>query len=414
MKFNSAYCFVLFVAFSQLANADWKEFRGPTGQGHTQATGLPVNWSETENILWKSEVDGIAWSSPVIVGNKVYLTTAVKGEEENYSLGLLCLNVHDGSPLWDKEVFEQADKVKMHKKNSHASPTPVIEGDRIYLHFGPHGTACVSLEGEVVWKQKFDYKPVHGNGGSPALAGDVLVICCDGGDQQFVVGLDKANGEILWKTDRDTDPKKGFSFSTPLMIEVNSKTQAVCPGSDAVFAYDPQTGDEIWRVDYPGGYSVIPRPIYGQGLVFICTGYNKPTLLAIDPTGSGNVTETHLKWKIERQMPHSPSPILVGEELYVVSDKGIGSCIDAKSGEIHWQERLEGNYSASPLSAEGRVYFQDENGTTIVVKASKEFEELARNTLNEDERTFASYAVEGKSLLLRSENHLYRIGTSKD
>ncbi len=414
MKFRIAFSLILLVTFSQFANADWKEFRGPTGQGHTQATGLPVNWSETENILWKSKVDGLAWSSPVVVGDKVYLTTAVKGEGDEHSFRLLCLHVQYGKLLWEEEIFAPVGKLKMHKKNSQASPTPIIDGDRIYLHFGPYGTACFSLDGEEIWKQKFEYRPVHGTGGSPAIAGNVLVICCDGGDQQFVVGLDKANGEILWKTDRDTDPKKGFSFSTPLIIEVDSKTQAVCPGSDAVFAYDPQTGKEIWRVDYPGGYSVIPRPIYGQGLVFICTGYNKPTLLAIDPTGSGNVTETHLKWKIEKQMPHSPSPLLVGEELYVVSDKGIGSCIDAKTGEIHWQERLEGNYSASPMFAEGRVYFQDENGTTIIVEASKEYTELARNSLNEDERTFASYAVEGNSLLLRSENHLYRIGTSKN
>lgn len=396
----------------QTLKADWKEFRGPNGQGHAQTTGLPVNWTDTENVLWKTQLDGLAWSSPVIVNGNVYLTNAVSSGEESHSLRLACLNVDSGKLLWEKELFVQAGEVQFHKKNSHASPTPIIEGERIYLHFGPHGTACVSLSGEVIWKQKLEYKPVHGNGGSPALAGDVLVICCDGGDQQFVVGLNKANGEIAWRTERDTEPKKGFSFSTPLVIEINGQQQAVCPGSDAVFAYNPQDGSEIWRVDYPGGYSVTPRPIYGQGLVFVCTGFNKPILMAIDPTGAGNVTESHLKWQIDRQMPHSPSPLLVGEELYVVSDKGIASCIDAKTGEIHWQERIEGNYSASPMYAEGHVYFQDENGTTVVVKASREFSEVARNSIGQEERTFASYAVEGNSLLLRSENHLYRIGSA--
>ena len=396
----------------QTLQADWKEFRGPNGQGHAQTTGLPVNWSDTENVLWKTQLDGLAWSSPVIVNGNVYLTNAVESGDETHSLRLACLNVGSGKLLWEKELFVQEGKVQFHKKNSHASPTPIIEDERIYLHFGPHGTACVSLSGEVIWKQKLEYKPVHGNGGSPALAGDVLVICCDGGDQQFVVGLNKANGEIAWRTERDTEPKKGFSFSTPLVIEINGQQQAVCPGSDAVFAYNPQDGSEIWRVDYPGGYSVTPRPIYGQGLVFVCTGFNKPILMAIDPTGTGNVTESHLKWQIDRQMPHSPSPLLVGEELYVVSDKGIASCIDAKTGEIYWQERIEGNYSASPMYAEGHVYFQDENGTTVVVKASREFSEVARNSIGQEERTFASYAIEGNSLLLRSENHLYRIGSA--
>ncbi|MBT5017308.1 MAG: PQQ-binding-like beta-propeller repeat protein [Planctomicrobium sp.] len=400
----------IFCLLSQTTMADWKEFRGPTGQGEVTGAKLPVSWSDTDNVLWKSELEGLAWSSPVIVGDQVYLTSAVNIGEEQLSLRLLSVDLSTGDVNWDKEVFELEGKVKIHKKNSHASPTPIIEDDRIYVHFGPYGTACLSLKGEVIWKQKLEYKPVHGNGGSPALAGDVLVICCDGGDKQFVIGLDKSNGEILWNSNRDTDPKKGFSFSTPLIIEVDGQVQAVCPGSDAVFAYDPKTGDEIWRCDYPGGYSVTPRPVYGQGLVFVCTGFNKPLLLAIDPAGSGNVTETHLKWELDRQMPHSPSPILVGEELYVVSDSGIASCIEAKTGEIHWQERVEGKYSASPTAANGLVYFQDEEGTTVVVKAAKEFEEVSRNSIGSNERTFASFAVEGNSLLLRSENHLYRIG----
>lgn len=414
MRIATFLCLTLFSMATRQLSADWKEFRGPSGQGETTATNLPVTWSDTENVLWKAEVDGLAWSSPVIVGNHVYLTTAVEIKEEKQSLRLACLNVADGEKLWEKEIFKQDGKVQFHKKNSHASPTPIIEGDRLYTHFGPHGTACVSLEGEILWKQKLDYKPVHGNGGSPALAGNVLIICCDGADDQFVVGLDKTNGEILWKTERDTDPKKGFSFSTPLIIDVNGTMQAICPGSDAVFAYAPHNGEMLWRVDYTDGYSVTPRPVYGQGLVFVCTGFNKAQLLAIDPTGSGNVTETHLKWKLDRQMPLSPSPILVGENLFVVSDKGIASCIQAKTGEIHWQERIGGNYSSSPLAAGGYVYFQDEDGTTVIVKASTEFEEVTRNSLGHSERTFASYAVEGNSLLLRSEKHLYRIGSSSN
>lgn len=389
--------------------ADWPQFRGPAGIGHTETIGLPVNWSESEHVAWKTEIPGLAWSSPVIRGRNVYLTTAVETGEEERSLRLVCLNVDTGELLWNKELFTQSGKVEIHKKNSHASPTPVIDGEHLYVHFGPHGTACTTLGGDIVWKQKLEYSPTHGNGGSPALAGNLLIICCDGRDRQYVVALDKQTGEIRWKTDRETSPTKGFSFATPLVLTINGRQQAICPGSDAVFAYDAATGETIWRVDYPDGYSVIPRPVYGNGLVFVCSGYNKPVMYAIDPTGTGNVTETHVKWTLDRGAPHTPSLLLVGEELYCVADNGIASCLDAKTGEVHWQERLGGNFSASPLYAEGRIYFQNETGEGTVVKAGKDFEIIARNALDAEQRTFASYAVHGKSLLIRSETALYRI-----
>ncbi|TWT57646.1 outer membrane biogenesis protein BamB [Thalassoglobus neptunius] len=393
---------------------DWNEFRGPTGQGEVSGVSLPVEWndseSDSENILWKQQLDGLAWSSPIVVDGKIFMTCASEESEDSLSLQLIALDAETGDEFWRRELWTHSDDVQVHKKNSHASPTPICDGEHLYAHFGPQGTACVTLDGEIVWKQKLEYKPVHGNGGSPALAEGVLVICCDGGDRQFVVGLDRASGDIRWRTERETDPKKGFSFSTPLVIEVNGQQQAVCPGSDAVFVYDPQTGEEIWRVDYPGGYSVTPRPVYGNGLVYVCTGFNKPQLLAIDPTGTGNVTETHLRWSADRAIPHSPSPVFFEDSVYVVSDKGIATCFDAESGEVVWQERLGGNFSASPIVSDRKLYFQDETGTGIVLKASREFEELSRNNIGSGERTFASYAVDGDSILLRSESHLYRIG----
>ncbi len=407
-----AMCLVL---CSQLSvQGDWLEFRGTDGAGRTSATGLPINWSDTENIAWKTEIQGLAWSSPVVSGDFIYLTNAVPlesddTENKDHSLRLLCLNKHTGEKVWDNELFIQTGKVEFHKKNSHASPTPIIEGDKLYAHFGPHGTACVNLKGEVQWQTKLAYSPTHGNGGSPALAVDVLIICCDGHDVQYVTGLNKHSGAEIWKTDRDTEPTKGFSFSTPLVIDVNGQQQAVCPGSDAVFAYDPQTGKEIWRVNYPDGYSVTPRPIYGNGLVFVCSGFNKPVLYAIDPAGAGDITESNVRWQLDRAIPHSPSVLLVDENLFVVSDKGIGTCLNALTGVEHWQERLGGNFSASPTYAEGHVYFQDEEGKTIVVAADTTFKELSRNSLADGERTFASYAIDGQAILLRSETALYRI-----
>jgi outer membrane protein assembly factor BamB len=370
---------------------------------------LPATWSETEHVAWKVPLDGLGWSSPVVAEGRIYLTTAVERGGDARTLRALCLDARTGRTIWDKEVFQQRGPAEKHGKNSHASPTPLVEAGRVYVHFGPHGTACLTTEGEVVWStQQLKYGPRHGNGGSPALAGDLLIICCDGWDAQYVVGLDKGSGRIRWKTPRETSPAKGFSFSTPLVIEANGQSQAVCPGSDAVFAYDAATGDELWRVDYDG-YSVIPRPVFAEGLVFVSSGYDRAELIAIDPVGRGNVTQTHVKWRTTRNAPHSASPLAVGTELYFVSDDGVARCVDARTGEEHWRKRLGGNYSASPTYADGKVYFQDEHGTATVVQAGTEGEELARNTFADGARTFASYAVADDALFIRSETHLYRI-----
>lgn len=392
--------------------ADWPQFRGPAADGHA-AVPLPRRWSDTQNVTWKTPLPGLGWSSPVVHRGRVYLTTATETDGDGRSLRLVCLDAATGRPVWDHELFRQEGPVRIHPKNSHASPTPLVAGDRIVAHFGPHGTACVAPTGEVIWKQTLAYAPQHGNGGSPALAGDVLVICCDGSDEQYVVGLDLASGELRWRTDRDTDPVKGFSFATPLVTTVDGAAQAICPGSDAVFAYEPATGREIWRVDYPGGYSVIPRPVHAAGLVFVVSGYDKPVLYAIDPTGRGNVTATHVRWKLDRGAPHTPSVLVVGNELFCVSDNGVAACLDARTGTENWRERLGGNFSASPLHADGIVYFQNEAGESILVKAGVPFEEVGRNQLGGGERTFASYAVDGNALVVRTESAVYRIESER-
>ena len=402
----------LSAAISNAMAEDWPQFRGPTGQGLSGATGLPIEWSETENIAWKVAIPGLGWSSPVIKGGHVFLTTAVP-VDEGHELRTLCLDARSGETVWDVKVFDQpgGESIEKHAKNSHASPTPVIEGDRIYVHFGPHGTACLNInDGQPVWKNhEIEYAPNHGNGSSPVLAGDMIVIPCDGRDEQFVLGLTKATGNIVWRTERDVKPEKGFSFCTPLVIDVGGRQQAICPGSGAVFAYDPQTGSEIWRVTYGEGFSVVPRPVYGNGLLYVCTGFGDGRLLAIDPSGTGDITDTHVKWTMKKGVPRSSSLLLVGNELFTADDVGIATCVDALTGETHWQKRLGGNYSASPLYTNGLIYFQAEGGSTTVIRASTEFEEVAQNALSEEERTFASFAVHEGALLLRSEGHLYRI-----
>ncbi|WP_286177849.1 outer membrane protein assembly factor BamB family protein [Stieleria mannarensis] len=393
---------------------DWTQFRGPGGQGHSDAAMLPLTWSETENIAWKTPIAGDGWSSPVVAEGKIFLTTATAIDDDAdkaRSLRALCFGADDGQILWDREVFRQAGEgVQMHKKNSPASATPVIRDDRLYVHFGPSGTACLTTDGEVVWKtQELKFKPVHGNGGSPVLYNDTLIVTCDGGDQQFVAGISATTGDVVWKTDRRADVRKGFSFSTPTLIEVDGRTQAVCPGSGAVVAYDCETGRELWHVDYDEGYSVVPRPVYANGLVFVSSGYDSASLYAIDPTGRGDVTDSHVRWTIDKGVPKTPSMLAVGGELYFVDDGGVASCVDATSGKLHWKKRLGGKYSASPFYGGGRIYFQSETGTTTVIEPGKTFVELANNEIGEDDRTFASFAVIDDAILLRSETHLYRI-----
>ena len=394
---------------------DWPQFRGRAGDGHATDGPLPVRWSETENVRWKTPIPGLGWSSHVVHGGHIFLTTAVPqaGDDELQDLQLVCLDLAGGGVSFTTTLFEQRGPVQMHKKNSHASPTPLVSDGRVYVHFGPHGTACTTLDGKPIWKQTLSYKPVHGSGGSPVLIGDTLVVSCDGGDEQYVVGLDCANGEVRWKTKRDTSPQKGFSFATPLALSAavagTDRDQVICPGSDAVFAYDPSTGDTIWQFDYPGGYSVIPKPVFGNGLVYVCSGYDKPAVYAIKPDGSGNVTASHLAWKLDRGATHTPSLLLDGTELYLVTDGGVAACLNALTGEEYWRERLGGNFSASPLLANGLIYFQNETGEATVVQAGAEFMEVSRNVIGGGERTFASYGVAPGTLLIRSETSLYAI-----
>jgi outer membrane protein assembly factor BamB len=391
---------------------DWPQFRGPTGQGIAPKGHYPLEWSGTKNVAWRKSIPGKGWSSPIVSGGFVYLTTAVAAVEGNgrdQSLRALCLNAKTGETVWDKEIFRQdgSQSPGIHSKNSHASPTPLTDGERLYVHFGHQGTACLDLQGNIIWKNRdIHYQPVHGNGGTPILAQNTLVFSCDGLDQPFVVALDRAKGTLLWKMDRNSESVKKFSFSTPLLITVNGKEQIISPGAGAVCAYDPATGQEIWKVTYEG-YSVIPRPVFDHGLLFVSSGFDSPVLLAIRPDGQGDVTSSHVAWTLRKGAPLTPSPLLVDDELYLVSDAGIASCLDAKTGKVHWQERIGGNYSASPLYADGRIYCQSEEGTGLVLKAGKRFEVLSRNSLNE--RTLASYAASDGAFFIRTENHLYRI-----
>ncbi|MBL9199101.1 MAG: PQQ-like beta-propeller repeat protein [Opitutaceae bacterium] len=398
------------LAAARCIASDWPEFRGPTGQGHSTAAGLPVEWSDTRNVAWKIEVPGSGWSSPVVGGGRVFLTTGIAGEGETISLRVLAYSVSTGERAWETEVFAPGELKPQprHKKNSHASPTPILEGERVYVHFGAHGTACLDRAGKVLWRNNGNsYDSVHGNGGSPALVGDLLIYSADGEAGPAVVALDKASGAVRWRSARVAQVKQKFSFSTPLAITVSGRVQVVSPGSGAVMALDPVDGREIWRARYGNGYSVVPRPVLAHGSIFIGTGYNRADLLAVRVDGAGDVTDTHIVWRTTKGAPLTPSLLVIGDELYGVDDKGVATCWDARSGEVRWQERIDGNYSASPLAAEGRIYFLSEEGVATVVKAGRTFEKLAVNKLGE--RALASMAAVPGALLIRGEKHLFRI-----
>ena len=404
------FFFAVLGTSTALAAEDWPEFRGPTGQGIAKVSNLPAEWSQTKNVVWKKELPGAGWSSPVIVGGRIYLTAGVPAANSSeYSLRALALDAKTGEILWTTEVFKEGGNPapRVHTKNSHASPTPLVHEGRVYVHFGHAGTACLDLDGKVLWRNTaLNLLSVHGNGGSPIVVDKALIFNCDGGNEAFVAALDRKTGEVLWKTDRNTNSEQTFSFSTPLLIRVNGHPHVISAGTDMVGAYDPATGREIWRVRYMG-YSVVPRPVYGNGLVYVATGFGAPWIFAIRPDGQGDVTKTHVAWKTHRGAPLTPSLLQVGDELYALSDNGVVTCFDAPSGEVIWQYRFDGNYSASPLYADGKLYFQSEQGPAMVLKAGRQYQLLAKNNLGE--RTLASYAVADGALFIRTAKHLYRV-----
>ncbi|HEY1109881.1 MAG TPA: PQQ-binding-like beta-propeller repeat protein, partial [Opitutaceae bacterium] len=338
--------------------ATWPEFRGPTAQGISAATNLPLTWSPTENVAWKVVVPGSGWSSPVVGDGKIYFTTGVVAEGVGTSLRALCLDGATGRTLWDTEVFkptEVPEQHPLHSKNSPASPTPILAGDRLYVHFGHHGIAALDLTGNIRWRNnRFRYDAVHGNGGSPVFVEGRLIFAADGAKDPAVMAIYAATGDIAWKTPRPIEVRQPFSFCTPLVIEVGGQRQVIIPGAGIVSALNPRDGRELWHATYKNGYSVVPRPGFAHGLVFISTGYNRADLLAIKADGAGDVTDTHIAWRTSKGAPLTPSFLVVGDELYAVNDGGIATCWDARTGEVHWQQRIDGNFSASPLAAGDR------------------------------------------------------------
>jgi hypothetical protein len=401
---------LLFVAATTaLAGENWPNFHGPGNNNHSDATGLPLTWSETENIVWKTPIHDSGWSSPVIWANQIWLTTATDDGKQSF---VLCVDRRNGKVLHDLKLFDNENPEDIRKYNTFASPTPVVEAGRAYVHFGSYGTACLDTNtANVVWARR-DLPCLHwrGPGSSPVIYKNLLIVHFDGYDFQYVVALDKATGETVWKKERrvdygtdDGDIKK--AYATPLVIEAAGRTQLISPTSKAALALDPETGEELWRVRFDG-FSVAARPIFGNGMLYINTGFPRGALLAVRPDGVGDVTSS-IVWTAGKSLPSKPSSLLIGDSIFSVDDEGVATCLDAKTGVTIWARRIGGKFTASALYADGRIYLFGEDGKTTVIAPEREYKELAVNQLADGFRS--SPAVAGRALFLRTEKNLYRI-----
>lgn len=415
----------------QFVRADWPEFRGPASDGHavsgTNHIGLPLHWSETNNVVWKTPIPHRGWSSPVIHDKQIWLTTATREGNDFFAL---CVDADSGRILFNERIFHcDTPEPLGNDLNCYASPSPVIEPGRVYVHFGSYGTAGIDTGTFTVRWRRDDLPCRHyrGPGSSPVLFNDQLILTMDGVDVQYLVALNKDTGETVWKTDRtaewndleadgkprgEGDLRK--AYSTPLIVSVNGRPQMISLGAKAAYGYEPATGREIWKIRH-GDFSGAARPLFQAGITYLCTG-GREGMLAVRADGQGDVTESNIVWRYSRGIPRMPSPLLVDGLIFAVNDSGIGSCLEAETGKQLWQERLGGEFAASMLYAEGRVYCFDQTGTSVVLKPSRVYEVLATNKL--DAGFMASPAVLGNAFILRTKTHLYRVqegaGRGKD
>ena len=415
-------CSLLF--FSSCAwGQEWHEFRGPYGNGHAaeegKAFGLPLHWSETENMKWKTLIPDSGWSTPVVMAGQVWLTTATKDGRDFF---ILCLDATTGQILSNQRLFHCENPEPLgNSVNCYAAPSPVIEPRRVYVHFGSYGTACLDTNThQTIWaRNDLPCRHYRGPGSSPILFEDLLILSMDGVDVQYLVALDKKTGRTVWKTDRstqwddlETDGKPKMhgdyrkAFSTPLIIDVKGQPMMISLGSKQAFGYNPRNGSEIWHA-WHGSHTSAPRPVFGQGMLLFVTGIGKPEVWAMKPDGQGDVTRSNVVWQSDKSVPKTASPVVVGDLLFMVSDDGMVSCLEIATGKQLWKNPIGGRFAASPIYADGRLYFCDQKGTVTVIKPGRTCEILATNTL--DTGCLASPAVSEKALFLRTKTHLYRI-----
>ena len=412
MNFLGKYSlfFAASLATATMAADTWPQFRGPTGQGIASGSG-PLKWSKDAGIAWKVPLVAQGWSSPVIADGKIVLSGSRK-EGGTTVLSAFALDVATGKILWDVDLFKPTaeETAALHGKNSLASSTPVIADGVVYVHFGHMGTAALRLQnGEMIWKKQVSYKPMHGNGGSPVIVGDLLVVNADAEIDPSIVAFDRKDGGIAWRTPRGQKVRSMFSFSTPLVVETDGRTEILSAASGMIGAYAPEDGRLLWKVTYGEGYSVVPRPVVADGMAYVATGYNVPKLIAIRlGDATGDVTKSHVAWEVTRRMPKTPSMLAANGQILVLDDTGTLTGLDGKSGKPVWNEKLPGNFSGSPILTGDTLYAVTEDGVCYVVKISPDTAKIEFET-DLAERMLASPVLLDGALYLRTENHLWKI-----
>ena len=395
------------------ANEQWSQFRGHYGNGIIKSTSAPINWSENTNIDWKTPIHDRGWSSPVIWNDQIWMTTATKDGNKMYAI---CVNKLSGKIEHDIHVFDVKSPQAITNENTYASPTPVVEEGRVYVHFGTYGTACISTkDGQILWKRRdlnCDHEIGAGPASSPFIYNNFLIFNVDGRDVQYVIALNKETGETAWKTNRSVDfsdvqVNQRKAYGTPFIIPRGNTNQMVSIGAKGVYSYDPENGKELWKAEHRG-WSIAPRPVYGEGLVFTMIDRDRPEMWAIKPNGSGDITETHIEWKETKRMPPRASPIIIKGLLFVVDRNGYISCIEAKTGKSIWQKRMKGRFSASPILANNLIYFFNEDTVCTIIKPTRELEIVAENKLSDD-KLMATPAFDENSIYIRTEKKLTRI-----
>jgi outer membrane protein assembly factor BamB len=414
-------CFVVTASWG-----NWPQFRGPNNDGWAPVNpqvSLPSVFNEETNVVWKTAIHDKGWSTPVIWGKQIWLTSAT---EDGHKMYVFCLDRDSGAIIFEKQLYDiEQPRPLGNDVNTYASPSAVIEEGRVYVHFGSYGTACIDTRSyTTLWsRQDLPCNHFRGPASSPILFQNKVILTFDGADVQYQVALDKNTGDTIWKTDRNSNyqdldsegkPKSDGdfrkAFGTPIIINDNGEPRMIIAASYNVFGYDPVTGKEIWRIDN-GCYSNAAMALFGHGLIYQTTGRGRPEFLAIQPGGSGNITNTHIVWRYNKGIPSMPSPLLVDDLIYFINNGGIVTCLEAKTGELVWKDRLEGQYYASPIFADNKIFFSNITGAVTVLKPGRALDILQVNQFNDG--FMSSPAVDGNALYLRTKSHLYRIEEKK-